>query len=391
MNLYYSLENKEWFTHSSERLVTIGSHLHPVKKYQTIPAENLLAFNIDINNSIPLIGILTGRNKDNNVIGNGQLFKELQKEILKNGGISVVFTPQNISDSLNGFIFVPNEDKWFPVKSPLPHVVYNRVPFRKQEKSISFYKTYQYFQSKQIPFFNAFFLNKFEVNQLLSRDPYLQPFIPETIIAAEESSLLLLLNKHKSLYLKPALGSKGSGIYQIYLNQDGSIKMNGLKNCFTFKDFLSFWGEWGPKLMEKTYIAQEAITPLLYKGKRFDFRVLVHFSKNRYQPTGIGIRQSQKQEITTHIPNGGLLIPYHHIQTKEHDQFFADTAHRIGLLLSEEMGFFGEFSIDVGISSNGKYVIYEINSKPMRFDEEEIEKKRIHLLTELFFEFAGLR
>jgi hypothetical protein len=57
-----------------------------------------------------------------------------------------------------------------------------------------------------------------------------------------------------------------------------------------------------------------------------------------------------------------------------------------GKWLTDHWGFFGEFSIDAGVSSKGNYYLFEINSKPMSFDEQEIEKKRIKNLCRLFFQ-----
>ncbi|MBR8645638.1 hypothetical protein KEH51_21385 [[Brevibacterium] frigoritolerans] len=43
----------------------------------------------------------------------------------------------------------------------------------------------------------------------------------------------------------------------------------------------------------------------------------------------------------------------------------------------KKIGFLGEFSIDIGEDESGSLFIYEVNSKPMQFDEEEIETNRL--------------
>ncbi|KAB2337110.1 YheC/YheD family protein [Cytobacillus depressus] len=347
--------------------------------------------NMATNEDMPVIGILTGSKKDNKITGNGRLFRELQKEISKNGGLSVVFTPQKIKDqSIDGYMYEPNKDKWYTAICSFPHVIYNRVPFQKLEKSKPYQEALQLFKNKQIPFFNYGFLNKYELFQIFSRDTFFQPLFPKTITIHAKPSLHTFLEKHGQLYLKPANGSKGKGIYLLHLNNDGSIRLEGQKEERIYHDFHSFWIKRSHILLKKSYIAQEAILPFLYNGKRFDFRILVHFQNNHYEVIGIGIRQAKEQDITTHIPNGGVIIPYEEVQTLEHDQFISEVANKAGRLLSKEIGFFGEFSIDAGISEDGRYIIYEINSKPMKFDEKEIEEKRIQSLVRLFFELAGL-
>lgn len=389
MSIFYDFELKNWFT-LNKQSKTLGFNKHPVQMVSSAPARSLF-FSISPKEEVPLIGILTGRKKDNKVTGNGRLFKELQKEIMKNGGLSIVFTPQNINDnSISGYMYLPTKDKWYTVQCPIPHVIYNRVPFRRIEKSDSFYEANQFFKNKNIPFFNTCFLDKHELYRVLSMDSYFQKLIPETIKIGEKSPFQTFFQKHRQLYIKPSLGSKGKGIYLASLNKDSTIQLQGQEELQMYEDFHTFWLKWNSVFLKKSYIAQKAINPLLYNGKRFDFRILVHYVNNQFNVTGIGIRQSKEQNITTHVPNGGIILPYKQLQSEKHDQFITELANRAGKLLSKQIGFFGEFSIDAGITADGKYVIYEINSKPMRFDEQEIEKKRFQTLASLFLELAGL-
>jgi hypothetical protein len=44
--------------------------------------------------------------------------------------------------------------------------------------------------------------------------------------------------------------------------------------------------------------------------------------------------------------------------------------------------------MDVGLTPDGNPFIFEVNSKPMVFDEKSIQKKRITQLVELFIKLA---
>ncbi|MFD6439689.1 YheC/YheD family protein, partial [Peribacillus sp. NPDC060186] len=99
---------------------------------------------------------------------------------------------------------------------------------------------------------------------------------------------------------------------------------------------------------------------------------------------------SQTQEITTPTPRGGKLFPYKKIQSRKLNRKLADIAQKCGLALSKKFGFLGEFSIDIGEDSTGSLFIYEVNSKPMQFDEEEIEASRLLHLKNLFIELTLL-
>ncbi|WP_313799176.1 YheC/YheD family protein [Cytobacillus sp.] len=341
------------------------------------------------NHTGPLIGILAGRGKHQSIIGNGPFFRELQREIIKNGGISVVFTPEDIKETtIAGVIYTPELDKWTAITCPIPHIVFNRVPTRKIESTESFKEAFQFFQNRNIPFFNPRFLDKFTLFEMLSHDSILQSFLPMTIKITERDSLFRFLERYKTIYLKPSHGAKGIGIYKLCLQKNQTVIMHSLYDEHVYKDFQAFWKEWEHPFLKKNYIAQESVKPALFEGKRYDFRILAHYTEKGFQVTGTGIRQSREQEITTHVLNGGCMIPYEGIQTEEHDQFFAMIVERAGKILTKKLGFFGEFSIDAGLSEDGKYIIYEINSKPMRFDEINIEKKRIRTLVQLFLQLA---
>ena len=83
---------------------------------------------------------------------------------------------------------------------------------------------------------------------------------------------------------------------------------------------------------------------------------------------------------------GGKIYPYHQSQTKEVDGQLTEIAQTCGTVLSKQLGFIGEFSIDLGENEAGELFIYEVNSKPMQFDEVDIEKNRLFHLKKLFIE-----
>ncbi|MBU8768008.1 YheC/YheD family endospore coat-associated protein [Cytobacillus oceanisediminis] len=388
MKIYYDWASRTWFSSTS---CTLGRDPHPLSTIGPKAEQNLISFSLSMqnDNAGPVIGILTGKGKDQSIAGNGPLFKALQKNILQHNGVSFVFTAEDLEEnSVNGYIYFPQQDKWIEARCPLPHLVYNRVPFRKIEKTEAFYKASRFFKEHNIPFFNPGFLDKFEVFQLFKDHPPLQEYIPETILVSGPKELKNFIRKYNNIYLKPANGSKGKGIY--HLSQLGNgMRLNGLHDSFSYTDYKNFWNQWGILLTNKPYMAQKAISPARKEGKRFDFRILAHFSEGNYSVTGIGIRQSKEQDITTHIPNGGVMIPYESVRTKEHDEFIHSAVVEAGKLLEKTKGFYGEYSIDAGLTDQGTYVIYEINSKPMSFDEVWIEEKRIEELTRLFFSLAG--
>jgi hypothetical protein len=342
------------------------------------------------NRKTPVIGILTARKKDGSIAGNGTLFIELQKRLILLNGISFIFTLDGVhQESIDGFLYDPDRNGWVRITSPFPNFVYNRIPFRRSEEELKSRMFFACLKEKNIPFFNPGFIDKSELYHLFKNHPFLHTFLPATIPANHKRKLSAFLSQYQSIYLKPSRSARGNGIFKLELDEQKKVLVKGLKENHEFISFECFWEEWESKLLEKNYLAQEEINSILYEGKRFDFRVLAHAEKNHYKVTGIGIRQSQKQDITTHIPSGGRLLPYELLQTEEYDLFFETVVQHIGVSLSETFGFFGEFSIDIGISQSGQFYIYEVNSKPMSFDEASIEERKIEQLCQLFLQLTG--
>lgn len=336
----------------------------------------------DIN---PFIGILTSKKGEKNLVGNIPLFRSIQQELLKIGGTSVVFSPEDIlSNGIKAAKYDPSNQTWETVIAPLPHLVYNRVPFRKHEESTAFKEAVTLFKEQSIPFFNPGFLNKYDCYLQFKEHKVLKPFFLPTIKIENKTELEEFLLAHRSLYIKQASSSMGKGIHMIKLQRDGRILLTDLRQQVIYHDFHDYWEKWSNKFLKIFYIAQEAASPQLNKGKRYDFRILAVFQGEKHVPVGVGIRQSGSQQVTTHIPNGGKLLPYSQFQTQEQDLLIKKIVELCGKELNGRYGSFGEFSIDLGLTSEGRFVIYEINSKPMSFDERTIEEKRVKMLCELF-------
>jgi hypothetical protein len=393
MILRYNTEAKEW-THEAKAEEDISFGFNkisiPAASASSLP-ENSHRFimNTKNGNTGPLIGIMTSMSNKMTLSGNGPLFQALQAEVLNRDGIVVVFPPETlVKDGLTGVAYLPDAQKWIPIKTPLPHLVFNRVPFRKAEQQPAFTDAVKYLSALGIPFFNPAFINKNKLYSLFARHLLLRELMPVSIEIKSMIQLASFLEKHRGIYLKPASSSKGIGIFRLR-EKNGHLEFSSHSHHHVYSSMKEFWNVKSRQLLKHEYIAQKEIIPEAIDGKRFDFRVHAHDGPDGYEVTGIGIRQSQKQDLTTHLPNGGIMLPYVQIKNEKHDQFFAYIVKEIGKLLTEELGYFGEFSIDAGISDSGEYVIYEVNSKPMSFDEPHIEEKRISVLADLFFRKAG--
>ena len=199
---------------------------------------------------------------------------------------------------------------------------------------------------------------------------------------------MAFFHKHKTIYLKPREGNRGNGIYTLTQNKNGSLQLKSPHHNETFSSLIEYWNIYEKQLHTKKYLAQQAILPKKKNGHRYDYRLLVHYQNGLFKLTGKAVRMAQIQEITTHVPRGGKIYPYHKVRTERIDQQLAEIAQTCGTVLSKQWGFIGEFSIDLGESETGELYIYEVNSKPMQFDEVDIEANRLFQLKNLFIELT---
>lgn len=391
MILQYVPSLKEWlYEAEADQMVSFGFNHIQLPPVQHLEEDShSFTFKYRNGNAGPLIGIMAGMDKRMNLIGNGLLFQDLQAEVVKRNGMIVVFPPETLGkDGITGVTFLPDLDKWIPIKTPLPHIVYNRIPFRKSERHPAFTEAIDYLTALDIPVFNPAFLDKYQTFRLFSADTELCELMPDTILLSSVDKLYNFILKHQRIYLKPASSSRGNGIFRLRF-ENGQLEFTSHVSKLMYPNLEAFWEEHSRTLMARPYIAQKEVFPSKIKGNRFDFRVHAHDGSNGYEVTGIGVRQAQKQDLTTHLPNGGMLLPYDHFRSVRHDRFFAQIVPRIGKVLSSHLGYFGEFSLDAGVTEDGSYVIYEVNSKPMVFDEVHIEKKRVSAIADLFFRKSG--
>jgi hypothetical protein len=393
MNIYYSQEKKVWLQYLRE-VRTFGGIKQEILPKPELDFHEGIPFTLQLKDQHigPLIGIMTSPKNEYSLAGNSQLFIRIQNKLLKENALSFIFSYEDVKEdgSIIGYIYLPSNQKWLRAIMPFPDIVYNRIPYRKSEQTAQFQQCLQLFQQYQIPVFNPGFIDKFDLFQILERNKKLKKFLPKTILVDSKEKLESFFNQKNDIYIKPRKLSKGKNIFRLS-SENHQLILESNKEGHTFLMFNDFWDQYGEYFCHEHFIAQRSIQSALADGKRYDFRILAHYSpsKLKYELTGVGIRANEAKKITTHLANGGVIIPYRNIQTKKHDFFIQMIVEEIGIHLSKELGFFGEFSIDAGISSDGKYVLYEVNSKPMSFDEEEIEQKRIIHLCHLFLQKTG--
>lgn len=350
----------------------------------------------------PTLAILTYADEKRVFRGNQDNFVDLIR-IGEDRGVRVyVMTTSDFKltgKQVSGYSYQPSTKSWIRQKFPLPHVIYNRIPYRKFELYPDVQQVIQTcLRHRHIHFFNPSFFNKWNLFEWLNKSKTTKSFIPVTKRLSSSEDLHNLLRAYPFLYLKPIRGKAGKGIMKVSLISDSS-KSNTFELSIQnkTKSLISRYGsvsELWSQIQELTdaqdYIMQQGITLSSYKKRPFDLRILVQKNgQGKWTLSGIGARLAGKLSITTHVPRGGSIDDpaklLAHSFGSSGSKRIISKARKAALVIAKqiEKSFghnLGEMSMDLGVDQDGRLWFFEANSKPMKFDEPPIRKKSLENL-----------
>lgn len=319
-------------------------------------------------------------------------FKEIINVARKKGITAFVFTLDGLNLKFNttyGYIPIEEPPQWECRYFKMPKIIYNRLPNRTSEQRediqpILSKVAAQYEQR----FFNPFFLNKEYVYKALYENKSTRKFLPETRKLSWKN-LFEIIEKHGSAYLKPAENSLGLGISKWTANktlqQITYTRLNKFKKTIGINDFQELWPKY--PFHEKPYLVQQGINLAYFRNNPFDFRVLYQKDgTGSWKKTGFAARVAGEDRITTHVVYGGsresarrvLEESFGKTAAKQIIKEIAALAEIVPPLLEKSLNSsFGEMEIDIGVDVEGKLWIFEVNSKPFKFDEPIIRAKSL--------------
>ncbi|CAM3515041.1 YheC/YheD family endospore coat-associated protein [Cytobacillus oceanisediminis] len=350
----------------------------------------------------PVIGLMTDLNDKGTEpdFRSIHAFCEELHEVVSNmGGLFYVFHFKDYEEGrLQGYCLQAGQ--WIKSEVPLPEVIYNRIHSRALEASTLFQSFKNSISTLFIHLFNDRFLSKKEVHNLLYSEEHMQPYLPETIMA-DEHSIKELLNKHKSLYLKPIHGSQGRNIIRITLNGEEILAElssgNRKEETLLFENYTRFSQWFKQQKKKRIFLAQQAIPLQTYKNRQLDFRVLCHKNfQDTWKATSAVARISAEQQFVSNIARGGEIMKPLKIFSILSDQKTAiqqlalmkELAVETASIISQKCnGLIGELGIDIGVDKNGKLWIIEVNSKPSKNFEDS--DKRIRPSAKALIEYAA--
>jgi glutathione synthase/RimK-type ligase-like ATP-grasp enzyme len=333
-------------------------------------------------------------------------FKELIKAAGERGITAYVFYPPQSSDT--GWTYRERRG-WSLVPVPPPDVVYDRhIPdampsgqtpdvareYQEARPDVQFVNSLSFVRACR---------DKFAAHTILSGDPFIARYLPETITAEDPDAVAAFAEKRERTYLKLRGGTGSKGIILIENMDGGRYRVTrrsvqpgqqaGAPESNTagrqqlldmLHEILVAGGGAGQ------YIAQDGIdlarAPEL--GDVFEVRVIC-------QKGGAGKWLRTGMVCRLHPSAGGFIIPREELHVRVDDMLgrlfpgrvaaikdeVREIARRIPPVLEAGSGRGGEMSVDLGIDVHGRPRLIEVNSKPASLfrDIAAFELRRLSL------------
>ncbi|WP_171051736.1 YheC/YheD family endospore coat-associated protein [Alteribacter natronophilus] len=331
----------------------------------------------------PVIGLLVNEGTGSDVTF-GAVHAFAEELALHAGSTKILFFvyPYNqLWTSGGGSAFFYTEPSWTAVDTPLPDVMYNRLSSTSREQSPPAEKLFSLLKQNRIPYFNERFIYKWEMHEILERHEHLHPFLPKTVPASDREGVRQLVKQFGQLYMKPVHGREGNGIIRLTREKEKICleypSDSGHRPRF-FGTFEEFYEALGSRLKRKAYLVQQGIPLISVDGGVTDIRALtVKNISGEWKVVSRTARCGVKDQIVSNVAKGGAQ----RIAAEVLDELFTETeAFHLSKMMNElaveaataidseigSKGCFGEFGIDIGISTTGHPWIIEVNTKPSK-------------------------
>ncbi|MDF2813954.1 MAG: endospore coat-associated protein [Paenibacillus sp.] len=348
----------------------------------------------------PVLAILTMDDENEQFRGNRSNFIDLIRTGYEMGVSVCVVTVKDLklrNKRIIGYLYNPESNMWTQQWIAIPHVIYNRIPFRQDESLQEVQLTLQScLKNPHVRMFNAAFFNKWTLFEWLNKAKTTAKHIPATRKMTSSIELETLLKMYPTVYLKPIRGKAGKGIMKVHRTYRHTLRrpefrlsVQETKGSHVFKSSTipQLWTKVQEQMEDEEYIIQQGITLARHKRRPFDLRVLVQKNaKGEWDLTGIGARLAGRSSITTHVPRGGSIDDPAKLLASSFGSAGARRilmrAKKASLAIARQIEkksghLLGEMSMDLGIDVGGHIWFFEANSKPMKFDEPHIRKKSL--------------
>ncbi|MDQ0338925.1 hypothetical protein J2S00_001711 [Caldalkalibacillus uzonensis] len=284
--------------------------------------------------------------------------------------------------TVDGFVYDYRTNVLMPKNVPIPRLNLYRLNASLKKKA-AIQKVRQLSEEDGIIFFNACTKrerSKYHDYLFLNSFKEIRPCLPETA-SLSWNSLLGMLKRYETVFVKPKFGGKGNHIYIIrrksnHYTIDYFYRQTKDSRIVHDKELKTFYSETFSR--PSRYIVQQGIPLKTYQGRKFDIRVSPQKNKmERWQITGMFARVAKEGWDVTNLDKGGkakyTLKRLLSMKTKKE-------IHRLSLLIAQALEQRFPYMIDMGldfaVDQDEKIWLLEANFRPFR-KQVKVKRNRI--------------
>jgi glutathione synthase/RimK-type ligase-like ATP-grasp enzyme len=219
--------------------------------------------------------------------------------------------------------------------------------------------------------------------EVLVDDKSIRTYVPKTKPYSEKV-LDSMLKQYGMVYIKPDLGTGGSGVIRV----EKSGETYRYQHQTTVRKFYTL-GSLHRAIMKATkkrsYLIQRGIDLLRHDGRAFDIRVMVQKNKSsKWETTGVIGRLGNPDKIVTNVCKGGVsksvpsLLKHHVGHVNKYMDRLREIGCKSGVQLSKKFSNLNELGLDIGIDDDHNLWILEVNTRPAIYGFKALKDKRIY-------------
>ncbi|OIJ11893.1 hypothetical protein BKP35_11390 [Anaerobacillus arseniciselenatis] len=267
-------------------------------------------------------------------------------------------------------------NQWVNETFSIPLFIYDRCFYENETTYKKYFPSLSWLKSQpDIVFLGHGLPNKWLVYKLLSKDPTIYSFLPETVLLSNRSQVSSMFKKHHSILFKPVSGSQGKGIFVLSKENDSFSLLAKKEGEIFFKRLTEKQVEHLLyKVMKRyKYLVQPFLSLTNQQQQPFDLRVFLQKDdQGQWQEIGRGLRTGKVGDFTSNLAGGGTVDCY-----DDWLRSLSSTAQvvlrknlkelieRIPTMLEKHYPLF-ELGLDFGFDKEGRLWLLEVNSKPGR-------------------------
>ena len=324
----------------------------------------------------PLIGVLLNRRLLQRGVRGKPIFEriELYSKAARQLDVDIVlFDPTGVRLD-RGLVsgYVPTPEGTFRRRTlPLPSVVHKRGLFRRR-RDVSVVRR---MEARRVVIFNPQVnWDKFYIHQLLSEEPRLRPYLPESVLPLPENIQWFRrqLDEGAEVFVKPRKGSLGLGIARVWHSSPGTYQYQSSR----VRKRTSFRGAWNLVRKRKGgMFLQRGIPLFLDEGRRVDFRVAVQKDgENRWHIAGIAAKRAGKLPFLTNLARGASVFNGRELLARNFGRDRAgailDKIYDVATLTAQTIHarspLMVDLGLDIGVDTLGRPYIIEVNRRDLR-------------------------